>query len=88
MIVRLASDQDVPGLVALAGQVGPWFGPMASDPVVSRLVQTLAADEPAALAAIQAARAAARERGPGHWPGTRRRARTAGRSSSTWTPPS
>ena len=54
MIVRLASDQDVPGLVALAGQVGPWFGPMASDPVVSRLVKT--------LAAIRAARAAGRER--------------------------
>jgi hypothetical protein len=37
-------------------------GPVASDPVVSRLVKTLAADSPAALAAIRAARAAARER--------------------------
>ena len=26
--------------------------------------------------------------GPGHWPGAPRPARTAGRSSSTWTPPS
>jgi len=37
-------------------------GPVASDPVVSRLVSTLAADLPAALAGIRAARAAARER--------------------------
>jgi len=37
-------------------------GPVASDPVVSRLVKTLAADGPAALAAIRAARASARER--------------------------
>src|SRR5436190_9721064 len=38
------------------------FGPVASDPVVSRLVARLAADAPAALAAIGAARAAARAR--------------------------
>jgi hypothetical protein len=38
------------------------FGPVASDPVVSRLIARLAADAPAALAAIGAARAAARER--------------------------
>jgi Transposase DDE domain group 1 len=37
-------------------------GPVASDPVVSRLVKTLAADQVRALAAIRAARAAARER--------------------------
>jgi hypothetical protein len=37
-------------------------GPVASDPVVSRLVRALAADGPAALAAIRAARAAARDR--------------------------
>lgn len=36
------------------------FGPVASDPTVSRLVATLAADAPAALAAINAARRAAR----------------------------
>jgi hypothetical protein len=36
------------------------FGPVASDPTVSRLIDTLAADAPAALAAIAAARAAAR----------------------------
>ena len=37
-------------------------GPVASDPVVSRLVSQLAADLPRALKAIRAARAAARER--------------------------
>jgi hypothetical protein len=38
------------------------FGPVASDPTVSRLIDTLAADAPAALAAIATARAAARAR--------------------------
>jgi hypothetical protein len=37
-------------------------GPVASDPVVSRLITQLAADAPRALKAIRAARAAARER--------------------------
>ena len=37
-------------------------GPVASDPVVSRLVSALAADGPRALKAIRTARAAARER--------------------------
>jgi hypothetical protein len=37
-------------------------GPVASDPVVSRLVSQLAADLPRALKAVRAARAAARER--------------------------
>jgi len=37
-------------------------GPVASDPVVSRLISALAADLPAALRAIRKARAAARER--------------------------
>ena len=36
------------------------FGAVASDPTVSRLITTLAADAPTALAAINAARAAAR----------------------------
>src|SRR3954453_506162 len=36
------------------------FGSVASDPTVSRLIDTLASDAPAALAAIDAARAAAR----------------------------
>jgi hypothetical protein len=38
------------------------LGPVASDPTVSRLIDTLASDAPAALAAIAAARAAARAR--------------------------
>ena len=38
------------------------FGPVASDPVVSRLVARLAAEAPRALKAIRAARAAARQR--------------------------
>lgn len=38
------------------------FGPVASDPTVSRLIDTLAADPDRAVAAIRAARAAARER--------------------------
>ena len=37
-------------------------GPVASDPVVSRLIAALAADAPRALTAIRSARAAARER--------------------------
>jgi Transposase DDE domain group 1 len=50
------------------------FGPVASDPTVSRLIDALAADAPAALTAIAAARAATRaaawslagEHAPGH----------------------
>jgi hypothetical protein len=38
------------------------FGPVASDPVISRLVTALAAGAPRALRAIRAARAAARQR--------------------------
>ena len=38
------------------------FGPVASDPVISRLISRLAADAPAAMKAIGRARAAARER--------------------------
>jgi hypothetical protein len=38
------------------------FGPVASDPVVSRLITRLAADAPAALKAIRSARSAARQR--------------------------
>jgi hypothetical protein len=52
------------------------FGPVASDPVISRLISRLAADAPAALAAIRSARAP-RGSGPGPWPGPRRRVRTA-----------
>ena len=49
------------GIAVLREQPG-LAGPVASDPVVSRLVAALAADGPRALKAIRAARAAARER--------------------------
>jgi ribosomal protein S18 acetylase RimI-like enzyme len=32
MIVRLAGEQDFPGLLGLAAQVEHWFGPMVEDP--------------------------------------------------------
>ena len=32
MIVRLATERDVPGFLGLAGQVEHWFGPMVGDP--------------------------------------------------------
>ena len=59
-------------------------GPVASDPVVSRLVAALAADGPQALKAIRAARAAAREQA---WAlaGRTRPAMTGAWSRSTWT---
>jgi hypothetical protein len=50
-------------------------GPVASDPVVSRLVTTLAADAPRALRAIRKARAGPGS-GPGCWPVTGHRVRT------------
>ena len=60
-------------------------GPVASDPVVSRLVSTLAGDLPRALKAIRAARAAAREQA---WALAGDAAPGSGtdRSSSAWTP--
>ena len=63
------------------------FGPVASDPVVSRLIAALAADAPRSLKALRAARAAARS-GRARWPGMRPREQVAGWSRSMWTPPS
>ena len=59
-------------------------GPVASAPVMSRLIAALAAEAPA-LKAIRAARATARERA---WAlaGAARRAQAGGWSPSTWTP--
>jgi len=48
-------------LAVLGAQPGV-FGPVASDPTVSRLIATLAEDVDATLGAITAARATARER--------------------------
>ncbi len=60
MAVALGGDclADV-GVVRAQPQL---FGPSASDPAVSRLTAQLAADTPAALAALRHARATARER--------------------------
>jgi hypothetical protein len=62
LAVALALGGDCLADVALLRAQPELFGPVASDPVVSRLVTRLAADAPRALKAIRAARAAARER--------------------------
>ena len=60
-------------------------GPVASDPVVSRLVSVLAADLPRALKP-SGPPVRRRASGRGRWPGRTRQARMAGWSPSTWTP--
>jgi hypothetical protein len=62
LAVSLATGGDCLADLAQLRAAPQLFGPVASDPTVSRLVDVLAADTPAALAAIAAARAAARER--------------------------
>jgi Transposase DDE domain group 1 len=62
LAVAVALGGDCLADVAMLRAQPGLFGPVASDPVVSRLVSTLAADLPRALRAIRAARAAARER--------------------------
>ena len=62
LAAALALGGDCLADIAVLREQPDLAGPVASDPVVSRLVKTLAADEPRALAAIRAARAAARER--------------------------
>jgi Transposase DDE domain group 1 len=62
LAVALALGGDCLADVAMLRAQPELFGPVASDPVVSRLVARLAADAPAALKAIRAARAAARQR--------------------------
>jgi hypothetical protein len=62
LAVTLALGGDCLADVAMLRAQPELFGPVASDPVVSRLVTRLAADAPAALRAIRAARAAARQR--------------------------
>ena len=60
LAVALAVGGDcLADIATLRGEPGV-FGPVASDPTVSRLVTALAVDAPAALAAINTARAAAR----------------------------
>jgi DDE family transposase len=62
LAVMLALGGDCLADIAMLRAERGLFGPVASDPVVSRLVSGLAADAPRALKAIRAARAAARER--------------------------
>jgi hypothetical protein len=73
LAVMLALGGDCLADIAVLRAEPALFGPVASDPVVSRLISRLAGDAPRALRAIRAARAAARckawalagEAGPG-----------------------
>jgi hypothetical protein len=62
LAVALALGGDCLADIAMLRAQPEVFGPVASDPVVSRLIGTLAADLPRALRASRKARAAARER--------------------------
>ena len=62
LAVAVALGGDCLADVAMLRAQPELFGPVASDPVVSRLVSRLAADAPRALKAIRATRAAARQR--------------------------
>ena len=62
LAVALALGGDCLADAAMLRAQPELFGPVASDPVVSRLVTRLAADAPRALKAIRGARAAARQR--------------------------
>lgn len=62
LAVAIALGGDCLADVAMVRAQPQLFGSVASDPTVSRLIATLAADAPAALEALRAARAAARAR--------------------------
>jgi hypothetical protein len=62
LVMTLALGGDCLADVAVLRCQPELAGPVASDPVISRLVSALAADGPRALRAIRTARAAARER--------------------------
>jgi Transposase DDE domain group 1 len=62
LAVSLAAGGDCLADIALLREAPKVFGPVASDPTVSRLISTLAADADRACAAIDTARAAARQR--------------------------
>ena len=62
LVMTLALGGDCLADVAVLRAQPELAGPVASDPVISRLVTALAADAPRALRAIRKARAAARER--------------------------
>ena len=62
LAVAVAVGGDAAADIAVLRAQPGVFGPVASDPTVSRLITTMAADVDAALAAITTARAVARER--------------------------
>jgi len=62
LVMTLALGGDCLADVAVLRAQPQLCGPVASDPVISRLISALAADAPRALRAIRKARAAARER--------------------------
>jgi hypothetical protein len=62
LVMALALGGDCLADVAVLRAQPGLAGPVASDPVISRLITALAADAPRALKAIRTARAAARER--------------------------
>jgi hypothetical protein len=62
LAVTLAVGGDCLADIVLLRAAPAVFGPVGSDPTVSRTIDALAADAPAALAAIDAARSAARAR--------------------------
>ena len=66
LAVAIALGGDCLADVAVVRAQPELFGPVASDPTISRLIDRLAADPEAAVAAIRAARAAARTRVWGH----------------------
>ena len=92
LVVALALGGDCLADVAVLRAQPGLFGPVASDPVVSRLIARLAADAPRSLKAIRAARSAARERvwalagpaAPGAGGGLAGRRMSRGRSSLIW----
>ena len=61
LAIAVALGGDCAADIALVRAQPEVFGPVASDPTVSRLIGRLAADDEAAVAAIRAARAAARD---------------------------
>jgi hypothetical protein len=75
LAVALALGGDCLADVAVLRAQPELAGPVASDPVVSRLISTLAANAPQALRAIRKP-APPPANAPGHWPGRRHQAQT------------
>jgi hypothetical protein len=86
LAVALALGGDCLADVAMLRSQPELFGPVAPDPVVSRLVARLAGDAPRALKAIRAARATARARA-WDWRVARRPARKPRPPGATAGPP-